>query len=173
MDDVRLRQAYYDPQHVGSFGGVQALAKGAGTSVKNAKRWLTDELTYTLHKPARIRYVTRPYRTSTIDRQWQGDLVEMNDFVSVNKGYKYILTVVDLFSRYAWARALKNKTGQVVTKAFESILKEGRKPHYFQSDEGLEFDNRHFQHLLNLNDIEFFTVKSQFKAAVVERFNRI
>ena len=164
----RLRDVYYNPEAVGGFGSVRALAKAAGATVKDAERWLSDQFTYTLHKPARRRYATRPYRTNKIDRQWQSDLVEMLDFRDVNEGYKYLMTVIDLFSRHAWARPLKSKHGKEVTAAFEDVMNEsGRQPHYLQTDAGKEYENRHFQHMLNVRCIKFFTVKSQFKAAVV------
>ena len=171
MEDDRLRR-YYDPSLPGSFGGVNALAKLAGTSYKTAKDWLSNEFTYTLHRQARKRYVTRPYRTNKIDAQFQADLVEMQEFATVNDGYRYMLTVIDIFSRYAWARALKSKGAQDVVDAFRDILSEGRIPRSLQSDSGKEFENRRFQHLLNEHNIKFFTVHSPHKAAIVERFNR-
>src|SRR5438477_3706732 len=130
-------------------------------------------MTYTLHKGARRRYVTRPYRTNKIDGQWQIDLVEMLEFQNVNDGYRYLLTVIDLFSRYAWARPLKTKSAADVTLAFRSILSEDRrKPKKVQSDNGREFENAPFQLMLTNNGIKFFTISSAYKAAVVERFNR-
>jgi len=99
--------------------------------------------------------------------------VEMIPYARENKGYKYLLTIIDLFSRYAWAVPIKDKSGKEVKHAFQRIFaQEGRKPQRLQTDAGREFDNRHVQRLLNRENIRFFTVKSQFKAAVVERLNR-
>ena len=126
-----------------------------------------------MHKPARKKYITRPYKTGGIDEQWQADLVEMIPYEHVNDGYRYLLTIIDLFSRYAWARALKHKRGDDVTRAFKDVFEaDKRKPQRLQTNEGKEFENRTFQHFLNLQNVRFFTVKSQFKAAVAERFNR-
>jgi hypothetical protein len=119
-----------------------------------------------------LRYSTRPYKVAGIDQQWQADLVEMIPYEAVNDGYRYLLTVIDLFSRHAWAKPIKNKTGKEVTRAFREIFDTGRVCQRLQTDEGREFDNRHVQRLLNQRNIRFFTVKSQFKAAVCERFNR-
>jgi hypothetical protein len=96
----------------------------------------------------------------------------MIPYANVNDGYKYILTLIDLFSRYAWAEPLKDKSANEVAAAFRRVFAKGRKPQRLQTDDGREFDNRAVQHLLNIENIRFFTVKSQFKAAVVERFNR-
>ena len=164
---------YYDAQQPGSFGGINALAKATGNTQRATSDWLGGQLTYTLHKPARKRFSTRPYRTNKIDAQWQADLVEMIPYANVNEGYRYLLTVIDLFSRYTWAVPSKSKNSNDITQAFNTILLQGhRKPKVLQTDNGKEFENRQFQHMLNEHDIKFFTVKSQFKAAVVERFNR-
>ena len=66
----------------------------------------------------------------------------MSKWEDHNNGYRYILTVIDIFSRYAWARALKQKTGPSLVKAFESIFKEGRIPKKLWVDEGKEFINK-------------------------------
>ena len=67
---------------------------------------------------------------------------------------------------------LKTKQGQELVKAFKTILASGRKPSKLQTDQGTEFLNCVFQKFLRENKIEFFTVKSELKASVVERFNR-
>jgi len=165
-------EVYYDVENPGGYGGVARLRRAAGTGKAETNEWLRNQRTYTLHKPARKRYSTRPYKTGGIDQHWQADLVEMIPYERVNNGYRYLLTVIDLFSRYAWAAPIKDKSGKEVKRAFREIFTRGRKPQRLQTDEGREFDNRHVQHLLNVENIRFFTVKSQFKAAVVERFNR-
>jgi transposase InsO family protein len=165
-------EGYYDPSQPGSFGGINALARATRNTQRATKNWLSGQLTYTLHKPARKRFSTRPYRTNKIDAQWQGDLVEMIPYANLNDGYRYLLTIIDLFSRHAWAVPTKTKNSADITRAFTRVLDQGRKPKILQTDNGKEFENREFQHMLNEHDIKFFTVKSQFKAAVVERFNR-
>ena len=163
---------YYEADHPASYGGVQRLAHATGTGRRATLEWLREQRAYTLHKPMRKRYTTRPYKTSEIDQHWQGDLVEMIPYANVNDGYRYILTLIDLFSRYAWAEPLKDKTAEEVAAAFRRVFTKGRQPQRLQTDDGREFDNMVVQHLLNMENIRFFTVKSQFKAAVVERFNR-
>src|ERR1700722_16662545 len=171
-DDARLRDVYYEPAKPGSFGSIKALSQASGVSLARTKFWLSKQMTYTLHKATRKRYVTRPYRTNKIDGQWQADLVEMIEFQHVNDGYRYLLTVIDLFSRYGWVRALKSKSAQDVNLAFRSIISQNRrKPKKLQTDNGREFENAAFQLMLTHNNIQFFTISSAYKAAVVERFN--
>jgi hypothetical protein len=91
-----------------------------------------------------------------------------------NVGHKYILMLIDIFSRYGWARPLKQKTPSEVVKALKSVfVQEGRKPlMYLQTDQGKEFENKHVHAFLQQHGIKQFAVKSQFKAAIVERWNR-
>jgi hypothetical protein len=93
--------------------------------------------------------------------------------VKGNKGHCYILTVIDVFSRYAWARPLKTKTGAEMVHAFSDIFNTiPSPPHYLQTDQGKEFENRIFQAFLQHHRVHHFSVKSAYKSGMVERFNR-
>ena len=69
-----------------------------------------------------------------IDEQWTADLIDVVNIAKYNRGYRYLLTVVDVFSKHAWIQPMKNKTGKVVTEAMAKILKGGRKPINLQTD---------------------------------------
>ena len=84
---------------------------------------------------------------------WAADLVEMQQFSKWNKGHKYLLMVTDVFSKYGWIVPLKNKQGETVREAFQSIFKEGRKPEYLWTDKGSEFYNKNMKDLLNKHNI--------------------
>ena len=73
-------------------------------------------------------------------------MIEVINIAKYNRGYWYLLTVVDVFSKHAWVEPIKSKTGKDVTTAFEKILKRsrGRKPRNLQTDDGKEFYNKHF-----------------------------
>lgn len=168
----RLKAIYYDPKHPAGFASVTKLSKESGVSEKNVKKWLKAQPTYTLHRAARKKYPTRKYIVHDIDEQWQADLADVSLIAQQNNGYRFILTVIDIFSRYAWARPLKTKGGKEVADAFRDIFEGGRIPKRVQSDQGKEFENRHIAQLFNEHGIELFSVKSAYKAAIVERFNR-
>ncbi len=69
--------------------------------------------------------------------QFQADLVDMSAHSKENDNiHFFLLTCIDVYSKYAWARPLKSKTGKEVTKAFKSILKENRMPQELQTDKG-------------------------------------
>ena len=75
-----------------------------------------------------------------------------------NKGFIFLLWVIDVFSKYAWVAPLKNKKGITITNAFQKILKESnRKPNKIWIDKGSEFYNSSFKKLLRDNDIEMYS----------------
>ena len=103
-----------------------------------------------------------------IDEQWAVDLIEVINIAKYNRGYRYLLTVVDVLSKHAWVQPVKSKTGKAVTDAFEKILKGRRKPINLQTDD----DNKTFQGLMKRKGIHHFSTSGDTKASVVERFNR-
>ena len=176
--EAYLTDLYYDPSHPAAFGGVGAIqhsAKRDGKHVtaREIKTWLRERDTYTLHKPVQRHFKRNRVIVSGIDSQWQADLVDMASFAKQNKGFRYILTCIDIFSKFAWARTLKDKTGKSIIHAFQSIFNEqNRKPKTLQTDKGGEFLNRPFQTFLRTHHIHFFTTHNETKASIVERFNR-
>ena len=116
---------YHDPSAPGSLGGVQRFAKAQGLPLKKAQRLLEQDVGYTLHKPRRRRFATLPVVVGGLDDQWAADLVEVQRLAKHNRGIRYLLTVVDVLSKYAWVQPLKTKTGVALVKAFEKIVRQG------------------------------------------------
>ena len=87
----------------------------------------------------------------------------------INKGYKYMITIIDVFSKFAWAVPLKSKTGKDVTNAFKLTK---RVPTNLQTDKGKEFYNKDFKELMKKYNINHYSTYTNVKASVVERFNR-
>ena len=100
------------------------------------------------------------------DEIWSADLNDMQAFPSVNKGFKYILTVIDVFSKYAWAVPLKNTSAAAVTKAFEKIISD-RIPKRLWIDEGKEFYNATFKKLLDKHKIDMYSTFNEGKAVLL------
>lgn len=178
--EKHLKEVYYDPNHPAGFGGVDAVFQAVRSlhqnkgkvSKRRVKKWLSEQSTYTLHKPVRRRFKRNKVLVYGIDHQWQIDLIDVQPFSRQNNSYRYILICIDVFSKYVWAVPLKDKRGPSVVDAFKKILKDGRKPHMLQSDKGTEFLNKHFQDLLKENDIYFFTTNNEGKCQIVERVIR-
>ena len=88
-----------------------------------------------------------------------------------NRGYKYLLMVLDLFSKYGWIVPLKTKTGLEVAKAFESLLVKN-KPKMLWVDKGKEYYNKNVLDLLAKDKIKVYSTENEEKSAVCERWNR-
>lgn len=100
--------------------------------------------------------------------------MEVQNISKYNKGMRYLLMVIDAFSKYAWVEPIKSKTGKAVTEAFEKILKraKGGKPINAQTDHGKEFYYTTFAALMKQKNIHHFSTSGDTKANIVERFNR-
>jgi L-rhamnose mutarotase len=162
---------WYNPKHPAGYAGVSKLQAVTQKSKKKTQKWLREQLAYSLHKPMRKRFPTRAYKTFGINDLWQMDLMEMIPYSSINNGYKYILTCIDVFSRFARAIPLKTKSATETQKAIEVMMKK-EKPKHVQTDLGKEFYNSKVSALFKKLSINHYSVFSQFKAALVERFNR-
>ena len=162
-----------------SFGGVDSIYRAVKNdanyqiSMNKIRSWLQkqDTYTYTSHKPERYRF-KRNRVVAGIDDEWEADLVIMDSLSKHNNGYKYILTVIDVLSKFAWVEPMKTKTGESLVEAFSRIIEKGRTPRMFHTDKGTEFTNKQFQKLLKEHNIRFFTTHNETKASIVDRFSR-
>lgn len=130
-----------------------------------SKKQIVEEI----HKQARKNFRRRHVILKGIDDLWQADLIDVKSFYRQNKGCKFILVVIDAFSKYAWAKPLKTKSKEEVTSRFLDILKCGRSPVNLQTDQGTEFYNQEFQKLLKSYNINHYSTFSVKKASIVER----
>jgi len=133
------------------------------------KKQIVDEL----HKPARVNFPRRNTVIKGINDLYQADLIEMRPHSKINKGYNYILTIIDCFTKVADALPLKDKTGKSVTEAMETAIKRGKhRIKHLQTDDGKEYFNKDFSNLMEKYGINHYSTKSEKKAAIIERFNR-
>ena len=132
----------------------------------------TQQLADELHKPITRNFQKRSVVSNGIDDIWAADLVEMQKFSKWNKGIRYLLMVIDVFSKYGWIRVLKDKKTETVSKAFDDILKSKRKPEMLWTDKGSEFISKHFKDFLKRNGIKLYHTQNEEKSSIVERWNR-
>jgi len=133
------------------------------------KQLLVEEL----HAPARRNFPRRHVIVRGYDDLWQADVVEMRPYMRFNRGYHYILTIIDVLTKFAWAVPLKTKSGNEVANAITKIIRDDERcPKNLQTDRGKEFYNATVQKLLKKHDINHYSTYSVMKASVVERFNR-
>ena len=94
----------------------------------------------------------------------------MQSMSRYNKGIKYVLYAIDLFSKYAWVAPIKDKKGTSIVNAFPKIISNKRKPNKIWVDQGSEFYNQSFKDFLKINNIEMYSTFEEEKSVVAERF---
>ena len=126
-----------------------------------------------LHKPVIKKFNKRKVYSQSKDNIWGVDLADMQSLSKKNKGIKYLLCALDLYSKYAFVIPLKDKKGFSVTNAFNKIVKQSeRKPNKIWVDQGGEFYNNVFKKWLSDNDIIMYSTYNESKSVVAERFIR-
>jgi hypothetical protein len=130
-------------------------------------KW-TDQLANELHKPVVRKFRKRKVIVYGIDEIWGADLVDMQAYAKENDGIRYLLCVIDVFSKYGWIVPMKDKSGKSTAEAFERIFINGRKPLKLWVDKGKEFYNKDVKSL----GVELYSTENEEKSCVIERWNR-
>ena len=171
-----LKKIYFNPEEPGSYEGVDKLYQRVKKEGKfkltksRVKRWLQNQLSYSLNKHVDRNFPRGKVIVEGIDSQFDADLASMTDYADSNQGYKYLLVVIDIFSRYGWVEPLKDKSANNIVRAFNNIIETGRKPRILRTDAATDFTSRKFQNFLKENDIHHFTTHNEKQANYVERF---
>ena len=177
-----LRDKAYDiasnPEYDGYQRGLVSMVykffdkKSTGSGINTAKpssSILADEL----HKPIINKFNKRKVYSQVKDNIWGVDLADMQSLSRKNKGIKYLLCAIDLYSNYAFVIPLKDKKGISIVNAFNKIIKQSeRKPNKIWVDQGGEFYNNVFKKWLLDNDIIMDSTYNEGKSVVAERFIR-
>lgn len=179
---------YYNTDNPAYLGSINKLSNTIkNSSIRNKikkqqiKNWLSTQDTYTLHRSTHTNFPRNHYFVYTIDELWEADLIDLSKYKQHNDNYKYILTVIDVFSKFAFGFPLKSKGSVEVTKAFKNIIDNSQKfcgfkryPIKLQTDKGKEFKNKVLKEFLKSRKIslQFPLTQSKHKAAIAERFNR-
>ena len=144
---------------------------GSGAKLIPESKQLANEL----HKPITRKFEKRKVYSTFKDNIWGVDLADMQLLSKYNKGIRFLLCVIDIFSKYAWVVSLKDKKGISIVKAFQNILKQSnskRKPNKIWVDKGSEFYNAYFKKWLRDNDVVMYSTHNEGKSVVAERFIR-
>jgi transposase InsO family protein len=177
MEDV-LKNIYFNLDNPSSYTSVTGLHRAArlvddNITKERVKLFLAEQEAYTMHKAIRSKFPTTPTVSVAKDQYWQIDLTDMSSISSVNNDIKFILFVIDVYTRYLWLRDLKNKKTETVRDALLDIFKvEETQPAYFWSDRGTEFVGRAMKEMLALRHIGLIHTTGVHKAAIVERSQR-
>ena len=176
-----LLALYQDTINPNSYGSIQGLLQNAKNFLPSIKRdnivnFLKSQKAYTLHRVTNKKFLCRRVLALKPGIIASCDLADLSSLSRYNKGYKYILVFVDVFSRFAQCIPLKRKDAHhSVHDALNKILNSG----YFNNlkrlntDEGREFYNEKVNKLLISKDIILYSVSSrEIKTALAERFIR-
>ena len=124
-----------------------------------------------LHKPIIKKINKRKVYSQFKDNTWGVDLADMQSLSRKNKGIKYLLCAIDLYSKYAFVIPLKDKKGISIVNAFNKMIKQsGTKPNKIWVDQGGEFYNNVFKKWLSDNDIIMYSTYKVGKSVVAEIF---
>ncbi|GFY22174.1 putative uncharacterized transposon-derived protein F54H12.3 [Trichonephila clavipes] len=150
LEDVeKLKKLYYNPKEPASFG----------------------EDPYTLHFPVRYKFQRRKTIAYGVNELWQSDLVDLQKISRFNRGYRYLLTIIDVMSRYLRAFPIKDKKAGTIAKVFHKVFKEVR-PKNIQTDKGKEFYNKTVSRLFKKFNIHHYSTKSEAKCSILERAHK-
>ena len=178
--EQELRDIYYNPETgYQSAERVYQKAKENGLSVtrKIVKDWLKTQDTFTRYKPIVKRHKFQRTFVKDLGDQIQMDLVDMRKYKNQNKGYYWLLTAVEILSRYAFTIPVCRKDTKNMTNAVDELLEQfkerfGKYPKVAHFDEGKEFYNVGVKNLLKEHNVEYSSTNSDRKAAIAERSNR-
>lgn len=176
--DDYLESLYKASGKPGSFMGIEKLYRAVkeeniySITYREIKDWLETDRTYSLYR--RVRRVARRPRVMVagIDDQFDADLADLSAerYAEANDGIRFLLVVIDIFTRFLWVRTLKNKYSDTVIKAFKNIFaKSKRRPRRLRSDRGSEFTSSNTQNYMkDQNIVQMFT-SNELQANYVER----
>jgi hypothetical protein len=194
MNKKEFERYYTDPQNPAAFAGYYNIIRELKSQNKvfdkeKIKQWIQSLDPYTLHHRVIKKFNGNKIISTGIDDLWHIDLIDMQQHAKLNNNNKYILTCIDVFSKFAWAIPIKSKSASAVYAAFQTIFTSEKKiksvkqnvekkftnyriPSRIQCDRGSEFLNAIIGSFFQRNSIHLYQTFSDKKACVVERFNR-
>jgi IS30 family transposase len=155
-----LQSLYYDLEKPGSFWGPLQLWQQVRKENKfkigftRIKQWLQNQDVYSMNKAVRRRFKRARVFTGGIRDQYDIDLMDVSFHSKENDGVRFLLVVIDVFTRYAWISPLKNKTSASVLQALKKCFKHLGVPRKVRTDSGKEFIAKQIQNYLKSLDIK-------------------
>ena len=172
---AEIRRTYLNARNSGSFSGIDSF-------LKNRKKWKNREevekelqkiQAYSVHKNARKKFKRRTVRVLFLNETWGSDLKDVSSIAEYNNCNNFILVVIDLFSKYAYTRMIKDKSNDSIIKAFKSIFREAKtSPAYLWTDHGREYYGKSFVKFLKEHNVRLYSTFSHIKSSMAERLIR-
>jgi hypothetical protein len=173
-----LSKIYLDPASPASFQGVDKIYEYVKNEGKyeigrnRIQKWLNNQDSYSINKHSNKKFKRGRVLVTGIDDQWEADLADVSAYAKENDGYKYLLVVIDVFSRYGWVEPMKNKKATSIVEAFSKIISKERKPRRLRTDGATDFSSGPFKNLLNSFDpkVVHVVTHNEVQANFAERF---
>ena len=176
-NDIKKRKLKADKEWLDCFKPRSPWDIAAYSAIKSKKTlglgngFNMEDLSNELNKSVINKFERKKIIINHIDEIHSCDLVDMIKYSRINKGYKYIFTNIDIFSKYAWAFPIKSKKISDIKPCFQKIFKE-RKSLYIWSDQESSFFSKEMLKFFEDNNVKIYHTYSNLKAVVIERFNR-
>ena len=149
--------------------GVTTLTKKSSIKSIPQNEQSADEL----HKPIIKKFKKRRVYSAFKDKIWGANLADMQLISKSNKGFRFLLYVINIYSKYAWVVPLKDKKGVSIVDAFQKTLKKSNRRNCgILVDKGSEFYNSHFKKWFKDNNIEMYSTHNEEKSVIAKRFIR-
>ena len=172
-----LQSIYTDLRYPASFSSPYTLFRAAKQKnpnilYKDVESWLETQPVYTKYRRIKVKYPCHKVLSRGLRYQYQADLVNYSALKRDNHSFSFLLTIIDIFSRFALAIHIRSKKGPHVAAALEKAFKVMKPPRKLQTDMGKEFYNSHIKRVLNRYRVHYLSTDQPLKAQIVEHFNR-
>ena len=175
--DIKSRKLDADKEWLDCFKPRTPYDMLAYSAIKSKKtlglgnNFTMEDLSNELNKPTISKFPIKKIIVNHINEIHSSDLVDMRQYSKINKGYKYIFTNIDIFSKMAFAFPIKSKKIQDIKPCFEKYLKIISRNTYGVIKNQLFF-SKEMQQFFKDNNVKIYHTNSHLKAVVIERFNR-
>ena len=173
-----LENMYFNPKNPGAYSGPLKLKHilhkaGFDIDTKKIRQWLQDQDSYSLFQPVKRQFRRERVITTAMDNLWDMDLADVNNLSKYNDNIKYLLIIIDVFSKVLWVEPLKDKSHESVINALKNVFnRTERRPQKIRTDSGAEFKNRWVKSFMKKHGIQAYTTKNETKANFAERVIR-
>lgn len=170
----QIKRAYVTPGHPVCYSAPARVASHFNIKEREAKEILEEIEGYTLHREFKKPRKYNPYYTHGRREQVQADLIDVGQMQNDNEGTRFLLLLIDIFTKYIWVYPLKNKSAVEMETTLRQWVEQdvGIRPEKLLTDQGTEFTNGRVQRLLRESNIEWQPALGTMKAAVAERANK-
>ncbi|KAK3105391.1 hypothetical protein FSP39_024116 [Pinctada imbricata] len=173
-----LKEIYFEVKTPISYAGptkIYRYLRKEGkykVGLSSIKQWLQDIDAYSLQRPQRYKFKRNRVISRGIDYLWDVDLADVSNLAKENVRIKYLLVIIDVFSRFLWVQPLQSKQHGPVLEALNKVISSGRQPKEIRTDKGSEFKNKWLAEFFKTHGIHHSVTQNETKANYAERVIR-